>query len=310
MSVYERLVKLQRSCWACFLIPVIVLLGTWTVLIEPRWVAHREISEAVPNWQGSPGLKVAVASDWHFTKRPLQRVMTVERARAIVAQINAAQPDVVLLPGDFIADHDYKPDTAATPEDEIAQVLGGLKARLGVYAVMGNHDWWHDGEKFTAAFTRAGITVLENDAVPLPVTPGTPIWVVGVGDDDTGHSQPVRAMRKVPKGAHALVFMHEPASFIDLPPVRGLVVAGHTHGGQVYLPFVGALVVPGAGPRDWAYGWVEHGDNRMYVTSGLGVSILPVRFNMRPEWVMFTLHSSGAANATNAASPINGNSMD
>lgn len=300
MSVCERLVKLQRSCWACVLVPVVLLLGTWVVIIEPRWVAHREISETVPDWKGPPGLKVAIASDWHFTKRPLWRVMTVERARDIVAQINAAQPDVVLLPGDFIADRDYKPDTAATPEDEIAQVLGGLKARLGVYAVMGNHDWWHDGEKFTAAFTRAGITVLENDAVPLPlplpVPPGasaTPVWVVGVGDDYTGHSQPAKAMGKVPKGAHALVFMHEPASLIDLPTVRGLVVAGHTHGGQVCLPFVGAPVVPGAGPRDWAYGWVGHEDNRMYITSGLGVSILPVRFNMRPEWVMFTLNAAG-----------------
>jgi predicted MPP superfamily phosphohydrolase len=287
-----------KSRWAigfmAFVLAVLSL-GAWVVLIEPRWVAHREISETVPNWKGPLGLKVAVASDWHFTKRPLRRVMTVERARDIVAQINAAQPDVVLLPGDFIADHDYKPDTAATPEDEIAQVLGGLKARLGVYAVMGNHDWWHDGEKFTAAFTRAGITVLENDAVPLSGPPGasaTPVWVVGVGDDYTGHSRPVKAMSKVPKGAHALVFMHEPASLIDLPPVRGLVVAGHTHGGQVYLPFVGALVVPGAGPRDWAYGWVEHQDNRMYITSGLGVSILPVRFNMRPEWVMFTLNAA------------------
>ncbi|MEP6771857.1 MAG: metallophosphoesterase [Polaromonas sp.] len=297
----------MKSRWAigfmAFVLAVLSL-GVWVVLIEPRWVAPREIGETVPEWKGPPGLKVVVASDWHFTKRPLWRVMTVERARDIVAQINAAQPDVVLLPGDFIADRDYKPDTAATAEDEIAQVLGGLKARLGVYAVMGNHDWWHDGEKFTAAFTRTGITVLENDAVPLPVPPGasgTPVWVVGVGDDHTGHSRPAKAMGKVPRGAHALVFMHEPASLIDLPPVRGLVVAGHTHGGQVYLPFVGALVVPGAGPRDWAYGWVEHQDNRMYITSGLGVSILPVRFNMRPEWVMFTL------NAANAEKTANGN---
>jgi predicted MPP superfamily phosphohydrolase len=278
----------RHTAWALPLLAV--LLCMWGVLIEPRWVAHREIGETVPGWQGPPGLKVAVASDWHFTKHALRRVMTVERARGIVAQINAAQPDVVLLPGDFIADRDYRPEIAATPEDEIAQVLGGLKARLGVYAVMGNHDWWHDGAKFTAAFRRAGIQVLENEAVPLP---GTALWVAGVGDDDTGHSDPVRAMAKVPKGAQALVFMHEPASLFDLPAVRGLVVAGHTHGGQVYLPFIGAPVVPGAGPRDWAYGWVAHGDNRMYITSGLGVSILPVRFNMRPEWVMFTL---GGAN--------------
>ena len=67
----------------------------------------------------------------------------------------------------------------------------------------------------------------------------------------------------------------------------GLVVAAHTHGGQVSVPGYGALIVPGAAPREWAYGWITHKGRRMYVTSGLGVSILPVRFNMRPEWVMF-----------------------
>lgn len=305
MSVYERLVRLQRSCWACVVIPVILLLGTWAFIIEPRWVAHREISEAVPNWQGPPGLKVAVASDWHFTKRPLRRVMTVERARAIVSEINAARPDVILIPGDLIAEHNYQLDLAATPEDEIAEVLGGLKAPLGVYAALGNHDWWHDGPRFTAALERRGIKVLENDAQQLK---GTPIWVVGIGDDMTGHSDPRAAVKKVPPGAQSLVLMHEPASLMGLPPMRGLIVAGHTHGGQVYLPFAGALVVPGAGPKDWAYGWVEHGDNRMYITSGLGVSILPVRFNMRPEWVMFTLNSTNAVNPANAPEAANGNS--
>ena len=263
-----------------------MLLGLWTVVIEPRWVAHREISTTISDWKGPPVLKVAVASDWHFTKRALWRVMTPDRARVIVAQINAARPDVILLPGDFIADRDYRPDIASTPEDEIAQVLGELKAPLGVYAVMGNHDWWHDGAKFTAAFNRVGIQVLENDAVPLT---GTGLWVVGIGDDHTSHSNPIRAMAKVPRGAQTLVLMHEPASLFDLPPARGLIVSGHTHGGQINLPIVGAPVVPGAGPRDWAYGWISHGDQRMYITSGLGVSILPVRFNMRPEWVMFSL---------------------
>ena len=288
--MYERLVKQHRSCWACFVVPVLLLLGTWAFLIEPRWVAHREISEAVLNWQGPPGLKVAVASDWHFTKRALWRVMTVERARAIVAEINAAKPDVILLPGDFIADHDYVPDEAATPEDEIASVLAGLRAPLGVYVALGNHDWWHNGAKFSAAFKRKGIHVLENDAVPLE---RTDLWVVGIGDDFTGHSDTTRAVSKLPAGKQALVLMHEPASFKSLPPLAGLVVAGHTHGGQVSLPLIGAPVVPGAGPRDWAYGWIRHGGNRMYITSGLGVSILPVRFNMRPEWVMFTLKATG-----------------
>lgn len=264
---------------------IALLLAVWSFGIEPRWVAQREIEHAVPQWQGQPGLKVAVAADWHLTKRAWWGVTSVERARQLVAQINAARPDVILLPGDFIAENDYAPEHAATAEEEIAAVLGELKAPLGVFAVLGNHDWWRGGTDFAAALRARGITVLENDA--QVIDPG--LWVVGIGDHSTGHSQGQRALAKVPPNAQVLAMMHDPASLRELPAVQGLVVAAHTHGGQVYLPGVGAPIVPGAAPRAWAYGWVSHGPNQMYVTSGLGVSILPVRFNMRPEWVLFRI---------------------
>lgn len=272
--------------WRAAAAALVCLLALWSFGVEPRWIAARTQSLQVAQWQGPPGLKVAVASDWHFTRRPWWRVTTPARARALVEQINASQPDVVLIPGDLIADGDYLPEREATPEDDIAAVLGGLRARLGVYVVLGNHDWWHDGPAFRAALMRRGLRVLDNEAVPLA---GTPLWVVGIGDHYTGHSDPARAMARLPPGAQALVLMHDPASFADLPPVQGLVVAGHTHGGQVSLPGYGALIVPGAAPRAWAYGWVQRGANRMYVTSGVGVSILPIRFNMRPEWMLFTI---------------------
>jgi predicted MPP superfamily phosphohydrolase len=270
--------------WKLLLLVAMLFGAAWTVLIEPRWVARRDLQVAVPRWPHT--LRVAVASDWHLTRHALWRVMTVERARAIVDEINAARPDVILLPGDFIAEDDFDPRGAASSVDAIAAELARLKAPHGVFAVLGNHDWWHDGAAFAAALRRVGITVLENAAQPLA---GTPLWVVGIGDHSTGHSRAREAVRALPPLAPALVMMHDPASLPELPPVRGLGVGGHTHGGQVWLPGVGALIVPGAAPREWAKGWIAHGDNRMYVTSGLGVSILPVRFNMRPEWVMFTL---------------------
>lgn len=272
--------------WRLAVLAALLLGLVWSVGIEPRWVAQRVLAHDVAAWQGPLGLKVAVASDWHISKRAFWRVMTVERARRIVAEINAAAPDIVLLPGDFIASRNDDPDTAK-PEEDIAAVLGELRAPLGVYAVLGNHDWWHDGAAIAAALRRKGITVLENDAVPLK---GTPLWVVGIGDDFTGHSQPKKAVAKLPAGAQALVLMHDPASLLDLPAIAGLVVAGHTHGGQVSIPLYGALALPTAAPRQWAHGWVAHGPNRMYVTSGLGVSIFPVRFNMRPEWALFTVN--------------------
>jgi predicted MPP superfamily phosphohydrolase len=269
---------------------LLLALAVWSVLIEPRWVARRELQASLRKWQQGQPLRVAVASDWHFTRRPLWRVMTVERARGIVDEINAAHPDVVLLPGDFISDRDFAPREHRSAEDAIATELARLKAPLGVFAVLGNHDWWHNGPGFTVALRRRGIIVLENQAQLLR---GTPLWIAGIGDHSTGHSRPLDAVRAVPRDAPLLVMMHDPASLEDLPDLAAIAVAAHTHGGQVWVPGVGALVTMSAAPREWSYGWITQGDNRMYITSGLGVSLLPVRFNMRPEWVMFTLGPQG-----------------
>jgi len=260
---------------------VLLALVVWTVVIEPRWVAARIEPLGSAPWQAPAGLKVAVAADWHLSTQSLWRVTSAERAARIVDQINAARPDVVLLPGDFLAGSGEDEDFAI---EDMAAVLGRLKAPQGVYAVLGNHDWWHDGERIARALTAQGIRVLENASVRLP---GHALWVVGIGDDSTGHSRPELALAGVPPGAPTLVMMHDPFSFAAMPPTKGLVVAAHTHGGQISLPGLGALVVPGRAPREWAYGWIAHQGRRMYVTSGLGVSILPVRFNMRPEWVLF-----------------------
>jgi uncharacterized protein len=290
--------------WKKIAFSLIVLLVFYSVIIEPRWVAQRNIEVSLPI---SSPLKVAVASDWHFTKNPLWRVMTVERARAIVADINAAKPDVILLPGDLIADRDYKPTLAATAEDEIALVLGELRAPLGVYVVLGNHDWWHEpnnigkngkdvkhnmtdsgGAAFQRALEARGMVVLSNKAQPLGATG---LWVAGIDDHSTDHANSLGVRHQIPEGTNVLMMMHDPAAMMDLPKTEGLIVAGHMHGGQVSLPWIGALLTPGAAPRTWAYGWVEPSElsrgNRAYVTSGLGVSILPIRFNMRPEWVLF-----------------------
>ncbi|MDH6591502.1 putative MPP superfamily phosphohydrolase [Variovorax sp. TBS-050B] len=260
---------------------VLLALVVWTVVIEPRWVAARIEPLGSASWQAPAGLKVAVAADWHLSTQSLWRVTSAERAARIVDQINAARPDVVLLPGDFLAGSGEDEDFAI---EDMAAVLGRLKAPQGVYAVLGNHDWWHDGERIARALTAQGIRVLENASVRLP---GHALWVVGIGDGSTGHSRPELALAGVPPGAPTLVMMHDPFSFAAMPPTKGLVVAAHTHGGQISLPGLGALVVPGRAPREWAYGWIAHQGRRMYVTSGLGVSILPVRFNMRPEWVLF-----------------------
>ena len=260
----------------------------WCVLIEPRWIAHREMYASLPNTKPL-GLKVVLTSDWHFTKRPLWRVMTTERALKIVQEINATKPDIILIAGDLIAEEEQIPELAATVEDEIALILGQLKAPRGVFAVLGNHDNWYDHQKMKRALEKQGITVLENQAQLLA---NSELWIAGVGDESTNHANMQTTMQLVPNNAPALVLMHDPGSLANVADdaqFNALFFAGHTHGGQVYLPWIGALVVPYAAPKEWAYGWVKHHENLMYVTSGLGVSILPIRFNMRPEWVLFNI---------------------
>lgn len=263
-----------------------LLMLIWCVLIEPRWVAQHEFNANLPNQQ-KLGLKVVLTSDWHLTKRPLWRVMTTERALKIVAEINEVQPDIILIAGDLIAEEDQQPILASTVEDEIALVLGQLKAPRGVYAVLGNHDNWYNYQKMKLALEKKDIVVLENQAQQLK---DSDLWVAGIGDESTNHANIQATMQSVPENAPTLVIMHDPGSLANVSndaKFNALFFAGHTHGGQVYLPWVGALIVPYAAPRQWAYGWVRHYENLMYVTSGLGVSILPLRFNMRPEWVMF-----------------------
>lgn len=266
---------------------LLVVLAAWSVGIEPRWVAARRIETSLPGWQRPP-LKLAVASDWHISRHPLWRVMTPERAAGIVDAINAAGPDIILLPGDFISGVGDPVARGEIDAEEIAAILGRLHAPMGVYAVLGNHDWWGGAPRLAAAFEKHGIHVLENTAVRVDAG----LWVAGIGDDGTGHADPAAALAKVPAQDQVLVVMHDPAALAELPPVHGLVVAGHTHGGQVALPFLGAVVVPRNVPRSWSYGWVDHGGNQAWVTSGLGTSILPIRFNRRPEWVLFEIDAA------------------
>ncbi|MFW5431463.1 MAG: metallophosphoesterase [Methylophilaceae bacterium] len=268
-----------------FIIFTTVLLTIWSVFIEPRWVAHRVLDAKFPNIKPL-GLTVIHTSDWHFTKKPLWRVMTHARANAIIEDINKTNPDIVLITGDLISEPNQKPTFAESVEGEIAHTLGKLKASKGVYAVLGNHDNWYNHTKMKLALEKQHIQVLENEAQLIP---STQLWIAGIGDESTNHANPFKAIKNIPRLAPSLIMTHDPASFAKLPRTNGISFSGHTHGGQVSIPWYGAPIMPSHAPRSWAYGWVQHNENKMYVTSGLGVSILPVRFNMRPEWVEFNI---------------------
>ena len=227
-------------------------------------------------------VRVAVASDFHVGAPHIG----LDRLAAIVDRINSGKPDIVLLLGDYVT-HCVVGGTRIAPES-IAAVLARLRAPLGAISVLGNHDWWLDGDSVRAALETAGIAILENDALRLDLPCG-PFWVAGLADDSTRQALPEEALNPVPDGDPVVVIAHDPANFPETPQRVLIHFAGHTHGGQVYLPLIGAPFIPGRAPRRYAYGMIEENGRRMYVTSGIGTSILPIRFNMRPEIVFLTI---------------------
>jgi uncharacterized protein len=261
----------------------ITLLGLtgWSFGVEPGWLQQRQLTLASAGWTGAP-LTIAVAADLHVGAPHAGLPML----KKVVDQLNASQPDLILLPGDFVIQGVLGGESVAPAA--IAAELARLKAPLGVFATLGNHDWWHDGEQVRQALTVAGITVLENAAVPLPSAAG-PLWLVGIGDDMTGHAQPERAFAGIPADARLIVMMHDPANAPALPARSLVAFAGHTHGGQIRLPFFGTLLTPGRAPRQHAFGWIPDVPAPTFVTAGVGTSILPVRFNCPPETVVLRL---------------------
>lgn len=268
--------RLRLLVWATLL-----GLAGWSFAIEPGWLQERRLTLNAADWSGPP-LTIAVAADLH-TGAPHAGLPMLRR---VVDQLLAGQPDLILLPGDFVIQNVLGGEPVAPAA--IAAELARLKAPLGVYATLGNHDWWHDGEQVRTALTEAGITVLENAAIALPTLAG-PLWLAGIGDDMTGHARPEKALAGVPAEARLIVMMHDPATAPALPARTLIAFAGHTHGGQVRLPFFGALVTPGRAPRQHAYGWIPDVPAPTFVTAGVGTSILPIRFNCPPETVVLRL---------------------
>ena len=208
--------------------------------------------------------------------------MPASRLARVVDQINALHADIVVLTGDYVSGN---PDRWSKSQTRAALApFGKLRAQLGVFAALGNHD---DRVKTAAALKGGPVQLLVGERVDVG-----PVLVVGADDIQRG-SPAVEAMRRAiraaPPGKPLLVIAHEPVFFTWLQPGRPvLMIVGHTHGGQVYLPVVGSTL-PTQFYRDHRRGMFHEGLHTLLVSSGLGTTDLPIRIGVPPEIVELTL---------------------
>ena len=254
-----------------------LLICGWGLYLEPSSLVVRQYVIQVPEWSAAnPPLRIAVLGDLHVGS-PFNDLV---KLREIVELTNHQRPDLVLLAGDYVI-HGVLGETPTGPQ-EIASVLERLQAPGGVYAVLGNHDYWWDAEAVTESLRQAGIPVLEDEAVHIRKE-GFDFWLAGISDWWEGEHDVGRALARVPAGAATLAFTHNPDIFPEIPDRIALTLAAHTHGGQVSLPLIGPPIVPSVYGQRYAAGVVEEGGRHFFVSPGLGTSIFPVRFRVPPE---------------------------
>lgn len=259
-----------------------------------------------PKWPAGFQLKIAAIADLHAC----DPWMSLERIAAIVDHTNSLDADIIVLLGDYVAGHRHV--TRTIPAAEWAPVLGGLKAPLGVHAILGNHDWWddrtvqRDGHGLTVsrrALEAAGIPVYDNDVARLTKA-GQPFWLAGLGDQlaymPARRFRPVKrigvddlaaTLGKMTDDAPIVLLAHEPDVAVRVPSRVALQLSGHTHGGQVRL--FGWSPVSPSGQR-LAYGHIRMNCD-VVVSGGLGCSIMPFRLGVPPEIVLVTLGGDASA---------------
>jgi uncharacterized protein len=260
-------------------------LAFWGFLIEPGRLVVKEQTITIDNWPPAlDGLRIAVLSDIHVDNW----FITEKKLRTIVERTNQLQPDLIVILGDYVSSDGWV--THRVEPEVFGPVLKDLRAQLGVYSVLGNHDWWYSGMKVRRGLEQNGIKVLENDTAQVNAR-GTSLWLVGLADLWTRPQRIADTIAKVPEGQPLIVLTHNPDIFPNVPQRVPLVLAGHTHGGQVRFPLIGSVVESSRYGERWARGHVFEDNHHLFVTSGIGTSIVPVRFGLPPEIVLLTLKS-------------------
>ena len=255
--------------------------AAWAWVIEPRRLVVRRIEVEIEGWTAP--LTIACVSDLHAGAPQVQD----KRIRRVVQRLQELDADLVAVLGDLV-DPRHR-GARRVPPHVVAARLSRLRAPLGVLVVLGNHDWIGEGEWMLRALQAARLTVLEDEALQL----ANGVWVAGLADARARAPDVSRAVAEPPLHEPLLVLSHDPDLFPLLPDRPLLCLCGHTHGGQVNIPFLRELATPSRHGFRYGRGLVREGRRTLFVTSGVGTSRWPVRFLRPPEVVLLTVLPTG-----------------
>jgi predicted MPP superfamily phosphohydrolase len=233
---------------------------------EPYWieVTHHKVTARI-----SPRIKIAHLSDIHTSGFG-------RRERRLLEVMDAEQPDVIVITGDLI--------NLTSDYPALRELLTRLHAPLGIWVVRGNHEVWWPVENEKEFYESAGVKLLVNSSGE--VRDG--VWFVGFDDLYAGEPDLKKALDGVPESAYKIAMFHSPIYFETEAGYSDLALAGHSHGGQVQVPFIGPIYTPPFCGK-FMEGWYELRGTRMYVSRGIGTSILDIRFWCRPEIAIITV---------------------
>lgn len=273
---------LRRGIWAG---AGVVALGGYSTLFEPNHLVTKMVEIPIRNLpEALVGLRIAQISDIHYGD-----FLGRSHVEEVVHTTNELHADLIVITGDFVTSGGSKRTLhGAVAAEPCAKVLAALHAPFGVLAVLGNHDVLSNPAFITKVLEANGIRVLRNESVPIE-RDGARLWLAGV-DDVLGRGARVEeTFRIVPKDEPVVALVHEP-DFADVICKQrvDLQLSGHSHGGQVRIPFLGAPVLPEMA-RKYPLGWYRVGDMQLYTNPGVGVIELPIRFACPPEITAFTL---------------------
>jgi predicted MPP superfamily phosphohydrolase len=243
------------------------------------------------------GFTIAQLSDFHF-----EEIFSVVPIRKAIKAVNDLRPDLIVLTGDFVtvpmledflskksADV-YRGKEAVRTAPPCAQLLSELRARLGVFAILGNHDVASVPDFITGCLENHGIRVLRNTSLPIEQGKAR-FWLAGIDDVMQGVPDLSRTLASIPKEETVVLLSHEP-DFADeaaLHPID-LQLSGHSHGGQIWLPIIGAPWLPPYAQK-YPRGKYQVGGLTLYTNIGLGTIRVPMRLNCTPEVTLFTLRA-------------------